>query len=93
VETSRANQLVEMARTYLDGHYGSTEYFDLYQPTQRIGQAFFNSLSIRDQEAVRGRPKLDPFYDDSVIPDTIAHLLHMEQLWEEDDARAQTQHD
>lgn len=51
-----------LAEDYLEGHGGSAaEYRARLAGGQRIGQAFFNSLSLDDQVRLRGSLH-DPFY-------------------------------
>jgi hypothetical protein len=63
----------EEAREFLRTHGGSVEYFDTYLGHQRVGQAFFNSLSSRHQELLRGG-FCDPFYQDELIGAAIEYL-------------------
>lgn len=54
--------MTTLAEVYLHGRGGSSaEYVARLNSGQRIGQAFFNSLSQKDQERLRGTIH-DPFH-------------------------------
>jgi hypothetical protein len=75
LEPDRYLQLAEVARKFLATGSGSVEYFEVYlMAGQRLGQAFFNALNERHQEMIRGNHRVDPFYQDSLIPETIRYF-------------------
>lgn len=70
-----------LAEDYLKGKNGSIEIFhEGLKEGQRLGQAFFNALSKKDQERVRGTLK-DPFYvqHGPALHMTISFLLNTEK--------------
>lgn len=68
---------------YLIDRGGSIQSYHRYLAQgQRIGQAFFNSLSEKDQGRLRGH-LLDPFYthfNDDDLDKTIEFLLDTEDI-------------
>lgn len=74
-DLDRFLQLAEVARKFLGSGYGSVEYFEVYlMAGQRLGQAFFNALTERNQEMIRGDHRVDPFYQDELVIETIRYL-------------------
>lgn len=79
--------ILAQAAEFLAEH-GNLELFNAYLKIQRPGQAFFNSLSTRHQNMLRGT-EYDPFYDYKLIPEAIRILL----LWDEAAERAKFNND
>ena len=75
-----------LAEDYLNGNGGSVEEYHKYLAGgQRIGQAFYNALSTKDQERLGGS-LADPFYSitqesvyqaiETLMDDTTPHFVY-----------------
>ena len=94
MERELALAYLAKVKKFLADYGGDVQALEAYlRVDQRLGQAFFNAMTVRQQEAVRGVPGQDPFYDDTLIPETIRQLVRLEELWREERDRAATNHD
>lgn len=80
--------LEAQAAEFLEQNGGDLERYVVALKVQRPGQAFFNSLSQRHQNMLRGT-EYDPFYDYKLIPKAIEML----KLWDEAEKRSRFNND